>query len=353
MLTAGAAGMAVIVLALGGHAASGATITAVQIHGPVPTQQRGILDTVLLIGQILGILAAVVGLRFLAKQVKVANEATAAAVSQATAANHQNRHSQLSAKRQRTTTFQEQYTSHEFAVLTSRVDGYLDARDARDAVQKIQAWETAGHGTESSLPRTPRSTSAPKASKVDVVSVFGFYENMGAAYQLEQLDEEAFHRTFGPVPALDFARAWWFICWNRDGEFRSAGQPGDYSEFEDLVRKTLAQKPIYRDYCKPKASIRVIALPDSKVADEVAWDLCGRLSQALSSNADLQFDLGSTASGRTGEPSIVSKVIAIPNDLGLNACRWLKEVQAAEKLEKQLRQITRPNLEAALATVDA
>ena len=353
MLIVGVTGPIVLRLGLGAPAALGAGVTVVQVHGPVQTtQQHSFLDTALVVAQIIGIVSALWGLRFLAKQVRAANEATAAATRQAAAANEQNRHAQMSAKRERTTTLQEQYTSYEFTLRNARVQGYLSACDARDAVQKIQAWENAGHGAEPSLPRTPRNPRAPHASKIDVVNVFGFYENLGAAYQLEQLDQEAFHRTFGPIPAMDFARAWWFICWSRGGAFRSGGQPADFSEFEDLVRITVTQKPAYRAYCKPTASIRFIALPDLRFADGVAWDLCGRLSQALSSNADLQLDFGSKAAGDASGRSVVSKVIAIPNDLGLDACHWLKQIKAAESLGESLRKVARPHLERVLATVD-
>ncbi len=333
----------------GAQASSGAPITVVRIHGPVQTTQQGDLgDEVLLVAQILGIFSAFGGLVFLGRQVRAANAATAAAIRQAKAANDQNLHAQADAKRRRTTEFQEKFTSPEFGVAHARVLSYLDAEDARDVVEKIQAWVTAAYAEKDCLPRTPRSLSAPKASKIDVASVFGFYENMGAAYRLGQLDEEAFHRTFGPVPAQNFADAWWFICWAREGRFRQATQPTDYSEFEDLARGTLEREPNFKEICKANASIRVIALPDTRVTDGLAWHLCGRLSRALSSHTDFPFDARRAASSSTGPGLIVSSVIAVPNDLGLDACRWLKEVKLAKRLEEQLKQMARPELEAVL-----
>lgn len=183
------------------------------------------------------------------------------------------------------------------------------------------------------------------ASRNDVQSVFGFYENMGTAHRLGQLDEEAFHRTFGPAPADILSLGWWFICSRRNGCFRRQGEGAYFSEFEDLVRRIFEHEHAFRDEYKPNPLVRLLALPDLRYSDAAAWRLCEYLSQELSAG-HLDVPLPDPASADRGDQRrVVANVIHVPSDLGLDPCAWLKHVQAAKRLQARLRLMGRSELE--------
>jgi hypothetical protein len=313
--------------------------TQVHIRGVVQTnQQHGTLDNVLTWAQIVGVAFALGGLVYLARYTAATRK-----LNQITLAD---------SKIHRTVTFQDHYTRPDFAAVASRVKAFLICQDADDALQKIRAFLRAPHAEKSCLPRTPRDPTAPMANRLDIQTVFGFYENVGAAEQLDQLNDDAFYRTFGPVPAELFSTAWWFVCWIRDGAFRPSGREMVFSEFEDLVRRTFEREPRFRQELKPNPDIRMLVVPADK--DDDVWELCGNLSRALSNalraNPESLAPILALAPGQPDPAAVVSRVIAVPSDLGLDEDQWREFVEKASTLEKHLRAMTRHQLESFLAT---
>jgi hypothetical protein len=249
------------------------------------------------------------------------------------------RHARRAVKRDRTVAFMDRFISPEFAPLASRTKSFLELVDAGDAVEKIQAWEAAAHAGEACLPRTPRHPTAPKASKNDVFNLLSFFEIIGAAHTLGQLDEEAFMRTFGPAPVEFFVSGWWFVCWARAGQVRVERDSVAWSGFEDLVRRQLELDNRFKAWFGPLRTVRLLVLPDAGTAGALDWSLCARLSRALSEHRESHHVVtGGTFldDGCAGGP-VVSTVIAVPTHLSFDARAWKAQVERAEQMQWQLR----------------
>jgi hypothetical protein len=293
--------------------------------------------------QFVAVAVAALGLWFLYRQVRLANAASREANAQTHQLTEQNEIARGDAKRQRTVAFQEHYTHVDFLAVLARVLAFLDTTDARDAVQKIHAWEVAAHGELACLPRTPRDPSAPMASRIEVNYVFGFYENIGAAYQLGQLDVDAFELTFGPDPANVFVLAWWWVCWRRGGRLRPVGRQTVFAGLEDLVRWSHQKDPSFD--LTPNPEIRLLALPDSTYADAPTWDVCGRLSQAVGAFPLQTLAIAPARPPSGGAGGVVDRIVAVPGDLGLDPSGWLRQIKLAGALEEALRPLPRAGLE--------
>lgn len=137
LLARGALSLAVVLTGLAGlipgpAAAQNAPTTTVQIHGPVQTNpQRDLGDWVLEAVQLAGAGVAVIGLWFVAGQLKAANAASKAAADQSRQLNEQNRHAQADARIQRTVAFQDRFTRQDFGAVHARVQAFLEVDDAR------------------------------------------------------------------------------------------------------------------------------------------------------------------------------------------------------------------------------
>jgi hypothetical protein len=315
--------------------------TTVEIVKTVGTnEQRDGADWVLAIVQMGAGVAAAFGLIALALQINTAEKGVRAA-------NKQIEHAQDDARRQRTVAFQDRFTSPEFANVHARVKAFFVVKDARDVVDKIRSACAAPHAADPSLPRTPRDPDAPMASHIDLHNVLGFYENIGAAYKLKQLDTTAFERTFGPLPAEAFAIAWWYVCWKRGGKLREPGKPTAFAEFEDLARALVERHSLTAKELEDGRSFGAFVLPDAKCTDAAVWDLCGRLSAILDKAPPLVALAPTAVSTWTlGEHRLVKTVIAVPPGIGIDQTVSEHYVRAAATLEARLRALTMPELEA-------
>ncbi len=296
-------------------------------------------DFVIVFGQLGAMAVAVCGLLFLAKQVRLAREAT-------DAANRLSEEARDAEIRRRTADLHDHLMSPPFMAMNSRVIAFLDVENARDAVSKVRAWREAPHSDAACLPRSPR-VDAPMASKNDVNHVLGFFETMGAQKNL--LDMETITRSFGPNPGYLFAVGWWYICWRREGKLRSPTAGATYCEFEDLIRVLFHHKPGFRDICVPDASVRFLVLPSPDVTDDASWDLCAGLSESLSQSLDpLNCLAGLPTSSAVPRP-IVGRVVAVPADLSFNLLGWGMLVDSAEELEARMQRMDPAQLAALVA----
>ena len=313
-------------------------------------ERRDVLDWTLGSAQVLAVLAAFGGLLAVRRQIIAAREQIEEARKQVKAANDQTVYAQADAKRQRTVAFQDRFTSPDFAAAHARVFAFLDVNDAHDAIDKIRSYCAAPHAEHQSLARTPRDPAAPMASRIDVNNVFGFYENLGAEYRLDQLDKPAFKHTFGPVPASAFRTAWWYVCWRRGGTLRRPGELAVFAGFEDLAREIAKGTPSLHGDSSEEASIRVLVLPDKRYADSIVWDLCGRLSATLSAPSVSLAEWAARAPhcGDADEGSVVQEVIAVPPDHGHDWVRSRKSAEDVDVLRRWLRTLDRQGLEGIL-----
>lgn len=241
--------------------------TRVQIDRPVPAPERGLLEDLTSIGQLVAAVAAAVGLWFLVQQVGIT-------------------------KRQflgdRTRRFQEAYLDPAFYAAVTRTLAFLNADDAWDCLDKIKALHRRTHAGENCLPRTPKTTEdAPKASVQDVELVLGFYEDLGATYNREDIDQELIARTFGVPPVQVFTWGWWYVCWSRDGRLAGEGGEGTWSELEQMCKDLRTKDEELREFGH-RPAVRFLCVPASAnySTSDVQWERARLLSYGLSATGE-------------------------------------------------------------------
>jgi hypothetical protein len=223
-----------------------------QVREPVEIDDpKGFLDVLVVLAQVIAALVALATLLLLYRQVLAAKE-------QIVALNKQIEDAGKNAKIERSLAFQQRFTGREFRTGGSLFTAYLDVDDARDAVEKIRAWQTAPHAEDPSLPRSPRDPGAPCPSKNEILQVLDFFEDLGTAFNAEQIAQEELVKSFGSTPVEIYTIGWWFLCWRRRGA--PVAETELYEEFAQLVTTIRAKKPDLLEE-KPKSSVRLLAIP--------------------------------------------------------------------------------------------
>ena len=209
--------------------------------------------------------------------------------------------SRKTSKGERTSAFQEHYQSDEFSSSASRTVGCTDVRDAGDCIDLIEAWsnrDDAGHEV------LPRYDSDVKASVHDIHKTLTMFEDMGTAYNLNQLDRKTLLRSFCIPTVQVFTKAWWLICWHRKGRLAREREgkfvESVYVEFQDMCTSLRQKKPslVANPELRPAATVRALCLPHGhgeKLEDDLAWATSRRLSLALSSYVRRAEDGGEIA----------------------------------------------------------
>jgi hypothetical protein len=289
-----------------------------------------------------------------------------AAKQQIEALNKQIKETSDDAKIERSLAFQQRFTGREFRTGGSLFVAYLDVDDARDAVEKIRAWQIAPHAEDPSLPRSPRDPGAPSPSKNEILQVLDFFEELGTAFNADQIAQDELVKSFGSTPVQIYTGAWWFLCWRRRGV--PIDETKLYDEFAELVCRIRKETPHLLDE-KPTSSVRLLAFPSGNNGWE--WRACAEFSELLSRRLDEHPELTlervvgdaiccAASVPRVGEAELFAQVIAVPADIAPDTEDWRHQREAANRLKHQLRgrdhraleQIMR-NLERYWARVDA
>jgi hypothetical protein len=230
--------------------------------------------------------------------------------------------------------YQSTYNDRAFTTIASKCTGFFDADDAAECVYKIKAIQDASWADDPSLPRTPMTVDAARASPNDLNYVVGFFETLGAAYNDRKLDRGLVDRDFAAPAVWFFIDAWWYICWSRCGQ--SALATHLYEEFETFVVHVRSRRGDLDSAARPKRQIRLICIPGSS-APSSAWRAAARLSNALSASAEsdvgvpeslthrvehLVNDLKSRRAAASSTRAQLMKMIAVPSDINIVEDVW-------------------------------
>lgn len=192
------------------------------------------------------------------------------------------------ASTERTRGFQERYHGREFRSTASLAMSFFQARDARDCIDKIEAWHARPHAEAPCLPRTPpRGEDAPRAALNDVQQVAGFFEDLGTAYNRGDLTRGVIHDSFAVAPVDVFVTAWWYVCWIRGGRLLDEGVKL-WEQWERMVKGIRAAGVVARS--DPEMPAGLLCLPfDQESAPRGEWRRSRQLSEALDRHsADLR-----------------------------------------------------------------
>jgi hypothetical protein len=328
--------------------------TPVRIDGRVETDNHpDLFDWIVAVVQGGATMAAVVGLLLLRRQVRAAKDQIAAAEIQISGARDD-------ANAQRSLAFQEQYTGRDFRKVASLCLAYLDAEDAADCIQKIRAAASSPYAECPCLPRSPRDASAPQPCVNDIEQVFGFFEALGTAHNAGLVEKEVLLRSFGSVPVQMFTTGWWHISLVRGG--RMLPDTDYYSEFEGLVR-WLREQDEELLTMEPNPSVRLLALPlDAERAEWGDWDICERLSKAMSDRlaadraartTEVLVEIGCTAAPfpRIEGVELVGRVIAVAPRLDMPVEAWRGELDDADTIVRRLRGVDADGIEAVISAL--
>jgi hypothetical protein len=280
------------------------------------------------------------------------------------------------ARREQTRGFQERYQSEAFDLPARRMIGCMEVDDAGGCVDVIEACSRC---LEAAAKVLPWPDAPAKASVMDIDRTLNLFEEMGAAYELGQMDKQALLRSFSFPTIQVFVKSWWWICWEREGRLARQEERGVTEEtYVEYQRMVLALKRENSSLAKdtelrPNEKVRALCLPKGsrgKVDDDAAWPTSRRLSLALSDfiraaeghgltghlaklASDLEALQALPAPGaprpRGWEVVLVPGQIDRPPDL-----EWERQRQAAAKLVEVLEGFPDyPGLEAAISHVEA
>jgi hypothetical protein len=323
-----------------------------QVQGPIEIDDRkDAIDLVVGLAQVLGALVALTTLLFLLLQVRAAKE-------QIGLLNAQTEQAREEARIERSLSFQERFTGREFRTSGSLFMAFLDVDDARDAVEKIEAWQLAAHAEENALPRSPRDSAAPSPSKNDILQVLDFFEALGTAFNSKQIAQDALMKSFGSTPVQLYNEAWWFLCWRRRG--RPTDETELYREFDRLVRRIRHEDPDLARY-RPNAGVRLLAYPHGD--DRWDWDVCAEFSDLMSRRLvehpglTLGHVVGdalccAASLPRDEEAALFADVIAVPPEVAPSFEDWRDQREAATRLRERLRGLDSVGLEAAMRNLE-
>ena len=285
------------------------------------------------------------------------------------------------ARNERTAAFAERWYAREFQDVASITLSFLDARDPADCVDRIRAWEGRHHAAEHCLPRSRGYPVGPRPSTNDVAQVLFFFEDFGAAYNLKQVNRDIVHETIPSAPVQAFTAAWWFLCWQRGGEWVGRKPwrltprwirrmwwrltPGDlrnpvetdlYANFEWMVRGIRKRVWSERDEDWPRGRQFVLCLPPTDVRGQRAqWDLARSFSTRLTAYTGdllkLATELGALSGQRGDEEDW--EVVIVPWSIREAKDRAKYRQAVVEALAPALRGLDEADVTNAMAAARA
>ena len=280
------------------------------------------------------------------------------------------------ARRERARGFQERYQSDTFDTSARRMIGCMEVMDAEDCIDVIRECSNRPDAAARVLP-WPDAPS--KASVQDVDKTLNLFEEMGAAYKLGQMDRKTLLQSFSFPTIQVFVKAWWWICWERDGRLARQAENGvteeTYVEYQDMVLALRKENPSLARHgeLQPNERVRALCLPKGskgRVDDDEAWAASRRLSLSLSDFVreaeghgvvDRLSRLASALDSlpRSPDSSCVTRpggwrVILVPGSIDRRPSgEWERQWRAAAKLGEALDRFPDyPSLEKAIAHVE-
>ena len=201
----------------------------------------------------------------------------------------------------RTGVLQRQWGSLKQLRELGRVIAFMDLGDDKpqdECIDMIRAWCRLRHGEVTGLPRTPPDGGS-QASKLDVIHVLLFYEELCQRYNAGELDRKLVASSIGPELLARFKNAAWFIHWRR------AAERDDhlYEEWETALRRMRRRRRlrftgswhwVYQYLREESGALEIRAIcvpPEPKVATESTWKAAKRLSEALALDTALPHNV--------------------------------------------------------------
>jgi hypothetical protein len=222
---------------------------------------------------------------------------------------------------ERTSRVLDRYNTNDFLVIWATVMEFLKADDERACVANVRRWEARKAADRTLLGGDEPPPDVPDdvllrvlssgisrlvgddegerqaLSKSEVQSTANFYEEIGALFNAEEIDQKLVGRAFGQTVVQAFEASWWWIHYSRDGrsvpvrpQHVRAHENEDYAEWERMVRSVVRRRPeIPRQPLNKKGrddTVRAICLPPFAPPDEPQapadqWAACQALSEAI------------------------------------------------------------------------
>ncbi len=224
-----------------------------------------------------GAAIALLGLVYVARQLKQAREQT---------------------KSERTSALFERMQSRDFLRVTSETMAYLGVDEPTHRIRRILHYEQI-RSNEARLPGRDGRDGGPRAN--DVFHFFNFFEEMAALYNADKIDRELTRSMVRSATIAYFERAWWFMQHLREGRLVAAGaEPAGehettaYAEWERMARTLRGTAPPMG----PDEPVVVLCVPPDDASGPVRdrhIDLSDSLSRPRSELGALEQALGVAA----------------------------------------------------------
>jgi hypothetical protein len=326
----------------------------VQVDGEVKTDnQDDELDRIL---QVITALGAGLGVPFIALQVLFARRAE---------------------KDQRTAAIFARYSTREFQSVASQTLSFLRVKDAVECLRKAEAFERRAHADDHCLPRARDRPNGPKASLNDLFEVLSFFEDLGAAYNRNDVTRRKVHEQLPTPPVQLFTEGWWYICWRRGGKAPGgkpwrftperlvrSGETNLYAQFEWMVKTLKKRVPSLRDEDKDtdaEAKTRlVLCIPAARhQASSADWTRARSLSKLISAHpaeittlADsLEQRCADSGAPRHSEDASPCKVVIVPKSIDEDRDEAKRRQWLAQRLECALARLPHEDVEDTIRAV--